>query len=302
MNPLDYALGGVLAVLAVLLVGRLLVRANDGALSAYVHTGTTRRTRRYDAGTVRPLRRLPVEGQLLPAVQDDGALVPYSGGGQLAPYAPNPPVIRLPSADTGPGWELTRSTPNRQPTVASDFTVPALQAAMTAVAFGIMAGLLAWALAWSWRVPVAVCGLAFGVGWLWRLRIVDGLLWRIEAITRHDLDGDGVAGQPQPQRGYTLLNPSDARTEAAKAQREDEGTARRAELLAFLHRCYTVGTASRKHGVTAGSGEAYTQYNEHRAALFTLGLAKWKGDSPNAGWVLTLDEAQAVAVITKHVG
>ncbi len=286
-------------LLAVFVVGA-------GALLAVLVLWAVRPPRRakrsYDGGTVKQVREYKTPGELVPVTEPEPEedFNPFA----VAPYQPQPaPVIRvdtgrLPVADNGPAWELERRTPHRTPSVESDFAVPALQAGMTALAVGVGAALVAWALAWSWRVPVAVCGAVFVLSWLWRLRIVDGLLWTVESIIRRDVTGDGQVGAPQTN--FALVNPAEARTEAARAERTQADDTRRAELLDFLHRCYTVGTGVRAHDAN-NLGPVRDRYIRLRGTLMQLGIARWKNpDKTGAGWLLTVDEEQAAAIIMRH--
>lgn len=289
MNVLDLAL--------VVAIGLLL------AVLALWAVRPPRRSRTFDGGTVRKVRQYQTPGALAVVEAE-----PEPESVALAPYQPPPaPLIRintqasLPQVDSGPGWELERRTPHRTPSLESDFAVPALQAGMTAFAVGVGAAMLAWAAAWSWRVPVAVCGATFVLSWLWRLRIVDGLLWTIETIIRRDVDGDNHIGQPTPQHAFTVANPSAARSTVAQTARQQAQDTRRAELLAFVHTCATHGTSERAHGVKA-TGPDREKYLEYRDALLSLGLAQWRNpDRPKAGWLLAVDEQQAAAVVSKHV-
>ncbi len=272
-----------------------------GVLGLWAVRPPRRAARTYDGATVRKVREYQTPGAL-------AVVEPEPEPAQLVPYNPAPaPLIRinaqntLPVADNGPAWEFEKRTPHRTPSMEADFFVPALQAGMTAFAAGMGAGLMAWALAWSWRVPVAVCGAVFVCSWLWRLRIVDGLLWTVESIIRRDVDGDGQVGAPAPQHAYTLANPAEARSTVAQTARQQAESTRRAELLAFVHTCATHGTSERAHGVKA-TGPDREKYLAHRDALLALGVAQWRNaDRPKAGWLLATDEEHATAVISRHV-
>jgi hypothetical protein len=257
--------------------------------------------RRFDGGSLAPVDKYDLRGELLPPE-------PKKDGRQLAPYTP--PTIRIngkeePRYPAGEqhapsGWELTRQTAERTPDRITDVVVPGLQALLTAVAFGCGAGLISWAFGWSWRVPVAIMGLALIIGWLWRLRIVDGLLWRIETALRRDLTGDGHTGPP-PAQPFTVVDPAQARATSHQVQQADAESEKRDELLAFLARCYTHGTSEASHHVKAG-GPDRDRYLACRDTLLHLGVAAWKNAArPRAGWILTMSETDAEAVIMRHV-
>lgn len=286
MNALDLALLASIGLLMHILVAYL-GRLNDRA---------PRRT--YDGGTVKRVREYQTPGTLVPVLEAE----PEPESVALAPYQPNPLIRidtgRLPVATEQPSWELERRTPHRTPSMEADFFVPALQAGMTAFAAGMGAGLMAWALAWSWRVPVFVMGAVFVGGWLWRLRVTDSLLWVVESIIRRDVTGDNVIGAPQAN--FALVNPAQARTEAAQAQQAQAADTRRAELLDFVHRCYTVGTGVRAHDAN-NLGPVRDRYIRLRGTLMQLGIARWQNpDKTKAGWLLTVDEPTATEIIMRH--
>jgi len=289
MNAPDYALlAAIGALLAVLIL--------------YAVRPPARAKRSYDGATVRPLRQYQTPGALTVMEAE-----PEPESVALAPYEPAPVIRietgrgRLPVADSGPGWELERRIPHRTPSLEADFFVPALQAGMTAFAAGMGAGLMAWALAWSWRVPVFVMGAVFVGGWLWRLRIVDGLLWTVESIIRRDVTGDGQVGAPTPQHAFTLANPAQARSAATQEARQTADSERRAELIAFLDRCLLVGCSESKHGIKA-SGPERDRFLQNRETLMQLGIAAWKNpEKPKAGWGVVVSHERARQLITKHV-
>jgi hypothetical protein len=165
-----------------------------------------------------------------------------------------------------------------------------------AVALGV--GLLAWALGWSWRVPVAVLGLALAGSWLWRLGVADSLLWAVESFTGKDLDNDQHVGRPQI--AFTLANPATARQTVAQEVRAATASQAQVDLLAFVDRCFMVGTAEGKHGVTA-AGPDRVAYLAKRDALLGLGVARWKNpERPKAGWEMACSRRRARQLVEKH--
>lgn len=244
------------------------------------------------ASTGHSMRQYRTEAALAP--------VQWHDNGELLPALPEPPTIRIggrPEPEqptTAENW-----TPARTPALESDFLVPGAQAVATALAAGICAGLLAWALGWSWRVPVAVLGLALAGGWFWRLGIADSLLWQLETWSGRDLDNDNHVGRPQVS--FTLANPATARQAVAKETRQAAQTEAQAELLAFVDRCFMAGTAEGKHGVKA-AGPDRTIYLAKRDVLLSLGVARWKNpERPRAGWELACSRQRARQVVSKHV-
>ena len=245
----------------------------------------------------------------------EGEVLPAAPGRELAPWQDAQPAawqpgaapiisITLPRArgddtDATPNMTYERRTLQREPSLESDFLLPVLQAGATAIAALIMAGLLAWAFKWSWRVPAVVFGLALAFMLLARLRFMDSLLWATETLTGFDVNGDGNVGRPATS--FTLANPAQARTEARRDVDATEQAAQRAELLAFLHRCYTVGCSEGAHGVKA-SGPDRQAYVRQRDVLLSLGIATWKNaERPKAGWRMAVSYARAQELIARHV-
>ena len=239
----------------------------------------------------RSLRRQESAGELLPALPEDvrrpdpGAIIRI-----------NLPPARL---EENARTEYETRKPQRAATWESDVKVPLAQAALTACAFGLGAGLVTWAAGWSWRVPVVTFTLVLTGAWLWRLRLVDSLLWSIESVIERDVTGDGNIGKPS--RPYTLANPHEARQTAAKSQRDQQAEERRAALVRFLHTCYVTGTSEAAHGIEA-SGPDRAAYVEARDVLLSLGIAQWRNvDRPRAGWTMTVSEAEALTIMSRHL-
>jgi hypothetical protein len=286
---------GILAVVGILFVGALLalLRVNE-RLTARMIAGTAG-----DAGA-RPGPAMAAYGHSSGAwrsYRSETALAPVAvqWGELLAPETPA--TIRIPTAQPEP--EPTHSetrTPQRTPSIEADVAVPGLQAVATAIALAVGAGLLSWALAWSWKVPVVVLGLALAGGWLWRLGIADSLLWAVESFTGKDVDGDGVKGRPQ--MSFTLANPATARQTVAKEARQTADATRRAALLAFVDKCFMVGTSESAQGIAAGNRADYLTC---RDALLALGVGRWKNpDKPKAGWELAVSRQRARQLVAKH--
>lgn len=261
-----------------------------------------------DSATMTPrgMRRADLEGEILPA--DPGReLIPWEEREVMAQRNPErfTPIINVSfpriraDEESLPGsmtWE--KRTLQREPTVESDFLLPVLQAFGMAWAALVLSGLLAWAMSWPWKFPAITFGVVLAVTLLARIRLMDSLLWATETLTGHDLNSDGKVGNPQT---VTLANPAMARQAAAHDVATVESEAAKAELLAFLHRCYVTGTAEAAHGVKAG-GPDRTQYLKQRDALMALGIATWKNPArPKAGWKLAVSYQRAIELVGKHV-
>jgi|GEM_PF-1377682 len=190
-------------------------------------------------------------------------------------------------------------TPARTPALESDVAVPAAQALITALVAAICMALLTWAVGWSWRVPVAILALALTGAWLWRLAKTDALLWTVEGLTGVDLNRDGNIGRPE--RTFIVANPDQARAAVTREAQQAARSEEQAELLAFLDRCYLLGTGEHAHGVRA-SGPERRRYVAARDTLMRLGLAEWKSPgNPRAGWQLTASRHRARQIIEQHV-
>jgi hypothetical protein len=230
-------------------------------------------------------------------------LLPAEEAGGLLP-AENPAVIVIGRPDATPApaagaYELR--TPRRDPNLESDAWVPGVQAVFTAVGTALASGLLAWGLGWSWKAPVILTAAALAVGWLWRLRVVDRLLWQVETWSDHDLNGDGQTGQPVRQRSFTVANPAQARAALHQEQAAEAAHADQAALIAFVDRCFMAGCAERAHGVAA-TGPSRERYLRQRDTLLALGIAAWKrADNPRLGWRLAVSRHRAVQTIKRHV-
>ncbi len=250
----------------------------------------------------RPAKRKEITGEVLPALADEGrALVPINTqpAQVIGINLPQPGRVDETADDDTPSSEYERRRVQRAVTWESDVRVPAAQACLTALAFGVMAGLLALAFGWSWRIPAVVLALALAVSWLWRLRLVDGLLWEIETVTGRDLNHDGHKGNPA--RDYTLANPHDARQQAQRSQRTSKAEQDRAALVQFIHRCYTAGCSEAAHGVKA-TGPDREQYVKARDVLLSLGVAAWRNpDRPHGGLRMVVVEAEVLALVSQHV-
>lgn len=247
-------------------------------------------------------RRNDLIGDVLPA-QPGSQLVPWEEAEVTAQRNPAPVINisfpRAQSAEDAPGsmvWE--KRSLQREPNIEADFLLPVLQAFGVAASILILSALAALAFDLSWHVPAVAFGLALAYMLIARLRHMDSLLWATETLTGYDLNGDKQIGKPST---VALVNPAEARRSASQAAATTASEAAHAELLAFVHRCYTVGTAETAHGVKAG-GPDRTVYLRQRDALMALGIAAWKHDGrPKAGWKMAVSYARAQELIAKHV-
>lgn len=197
---------------------------------------------------------------------------------------------------------IETSSPARTPEIAADVAVPILQAVFSGVVGGLVGLVIAWRSGGDlalWAVGGFVAALA--VAWLIALGLVRNLLWHVERITAADLDGDGRAGQPEPETHVMVENPQAARATVAKLEASKRTAEAVRDYLDFWQRCHLVGTASRAHGAKPGT-LGMAAYEAKRDKLMKLGLAAWKNDANhNAGWSVTTDLAMGAQIITAHL-
>lgn len=181
------------------------------------------------------------------------------------------------------------TAPLRASRVESEFVVPVLQTVFSAVLLTLCIVL------WSWLPAAGLVATAALVMWGWRLLRSDKLLWQIERLTRHDLDGDGVAGDPI----MTVVNPVDARHTAANNPLRNTAAAQQS-LTAFVYLCASVPRPTEEAlGIPTGDRAGFVKY---RDKLMDLGIAAW--DNPerhSAGWHLAVTPDIAAGIIEKHL-
>lgn len=221
---------------------------------------------------------------------------------EIVPYNPQQaPVIKIDTrsarqTEPAPRTIETR-TVRKDPDQMTGVSIPFRQAVITTVMVTVGVGALAWGLGWSARVVLVVFGISTVVSWFWRLGLADGLVWNIENLTNTDLNHDGAVGKPS----YALLNPWQAKNDAAAIVRTTEQDSRADELIRFYRTCATIGTSEGKLGVKP-SPAARAAYTEKRDTLLALGVARWKDSTrPRLGWEVTLDPQQAETLIRRHV-
>jgi len=191
-------------------------------------------------------------------------------------------------------WETAK--PARAAEVGSDVAVPLLQSAITGGLLAIPATLLAKAL-----VPEApglqlYAILASGfmcIAWMVLLGEHRKLLWLIEGVTGHDLDGDKSVGQPQER--VIIVNGGQMAQEAERTTKSQEGASRQAELVRFVMGLEQYGTSQREW-VDRQKMDLET-YKEYRDTLIRLNVANWKSVDKSGkvnekqGWALSVPAA-----------
>lgn len=184
------------------------------------------------------------------------------------------------------------TSPLRANRIESEFGVPALQTIFSAALLGLCIVL------WRWHIEAGIVATAALLIWAWRMLRSDKLLWQIERLTRHDLDGDGVQGEPT----MTVINGRDARQQAAHDPYNtlrDTATAQQS-LIAFVYLCASVEHPTEEAlNIPTGDRDGYVRY---RNRLMDLGIAAWNvPNRHNAGWHLTVAPETAAAIIEKHL-
>ena len=212
------------------------------------------------------------------------------------------PVVRQP----------VQETPIRAPQLRSDVMTPVASALVSGLLVGTTASLSVVAgvvlcggpiVAWLPGIGVGwaltTCGVAT-VDWFTQRTRVQATVWALERSLGRDLDGDGVQGKPAPapKAGWMAVNAPAARASVEDQQAEAERRTRLAALLAFVRRCVEIGTSEGAHGLTPTTRPEFV---EMRDLLVEIGVARWKGKLPQAGWELAVSPAQAVSMVKKHV-
>jgi hypothetical protein len=184
------------------------------------------------------------------------------------------------------------TAPLRASRVDSEFVVPFLQTVFTAVLLGLCIAL------WRWRPDAGLVATAALLIWSWRILRSDKLLWQIERLTHHDLDGDGVQGEPT----MTIVNGRDARQQAGHDPYNTlrDTAAAQQSLTAFVYLCSSVERPTEEAlGIPTGDRAGYVKY---RNKLMDLGIAAWDNpDRHSAGWHLAVTPDMAAAIIEKHL-
>jgi hypothetical protein len=181
----------------------------------------------------------------------------------------------------------------------SDVLVPVLQAAISGALLAALLVFVVSELVPDWDADLlkvwSITALAITAGaWLLLLGQTRRLLWTVEKLTGHDLDGDRQVGRPQER--LVVVN-------APKGQQaaNQRGNAARASLFAdFVARLPTRGTDARSWERELGR----ETYQEFRDVLLKVGWAKWnstkKDGTPNErrGWTLVLPAAEILERIS----
>lgn len=229
------------------------------------------------------------EAEVLPPEDDRPAIIRIDG-------------YRLPPAGPTPAYTIERRDPIHQPNFETGVLVPVAQAVAFALAAAIFSGMLALVLVWSAKVMAVTFGFTLLGAIIWRFRLADSILYRVETFTGLDVNRDGYTGAPAavPMNTYTVANPHDARRKAREVRQSDTSAKKRAELTEFVRRCYLAGTSESAHGVKA-TGPDRERYTAMRDTLFALGLAEWKNpERPRAGWRMTVPQSEALRILAEH--
>ncbi len=112
------------------------------------------------------------------------------------------------------------------------------------------------------------------------------LLWAVEEIFGHDLDGDGSTGAPQEDRTVTIeiTNPDDNNLQYLQIP---EALFQKLPMIAHL---YGAGKPF-SEGAMCGGGRplSRSEFHQLRDVMFDRGLAVWRDpESPTLGVILTV--------------
>lgn len=113
------------------------------------------------------------------------------------------PLEPAPLVPTYSKWE--RRQPARPATWESDFLVPLAQSAV----WGLIGGVLAVSLpvfveGWPWWTPLLAFMLSTSLAWWIISADHQRALWIVEKIINRDIDGDGQAGEPEPENQKSI--------------------------------------------------------------------------------------------------
>jgi len=189
-------------------------------------------------------------------------------------------------------------TPARSPDLRADVGVPIGQSLFSAFVAALVAAVIAWRLGGDiimWAIVGAVGGLA--VSWLAALGLARQLVWRIERFIGDDAGDDDA---PDDAETHLMAVQADAaRQSVATETRQRTADARLLWLIAFVARCYTVGTSESAQGIKPGER---ARYLEARDLLLRLGLAEWRDEhNKRLGWAMTTNQAMTVKTLREHV-
>lgn len=201
-----------------------------------------------------------------------------------------------PALDAGGEWERRR--PARSASLEADVLVPGAQATITGLVGGLLAGGVAAAMHFShpWALGAIAGAATLGAAWVVLLRDQRALLWEIENVTGRDLNGDGVAGRPQPR----IIN-APVRVEIQERKAKGRGSLRFIDLPAKPEqlRVLAVGVlngAPMAEASWTGKRRPFSrrQFNRLRDEMLRRGLAVWVNPAAHAQGVQLTSAGRAV--------
>ena len=134
------------------------------------------------------------------------------------------------------------------------------------------------------RIVAVVFVGVLALAWVWRLGVVDSLLSVVERIVQ-DVDDD----EPTDDSGHLMAVQADAaRQSVATETRQRTADARLLWLIAFVAKCYTVGTSESAQGIKPGDR---VRYLEARDLLFRLGSGDMARRTKQTTWMDDDDES-----------
>ncbi len=184
---------------------------------------------------------------------------------------------------------VERREPSSSSTVESEVIVPLAQSSITGLVLGLV--WLTGSILWH-RIDLAPYALiitivTMAVVWLMLLREHRSLLWKLETITRTDLDGDRFVGRPtadpdpMPITTVEIVDQAQGRIRYVDLPITDE-------VLELLARAVLMSGQpfSRRNLHDAGVLHS-EQYGPVSTAMIAAGLVRYKGNGPNTGMDLT---------------
>jgi hypothetical protein len=212
---------------------------------------------------------------------------------------------------------VTRREPARDPSSASDVTVPFLQAVIPSVlATGIVAVIGSEIIDGipSPKLLLVVFLAITLLVYIGRSNFIQSTLMKVEQVTQRDLDGDGQIGKPKHPMvvgdGWQTADDDGPSTRSGTAGQTTDGT-EQARLEEFLAACYRPpvrdkrGKKRRPNSVSALRDAGFTndtEIEEFRDLLMRLGLGEWRNPNEHRfGWRLTAQHKTALQAIRSRV-
>ena len=189
----------------------------------------------------------------------------------------------------------TRRPVNR-PSLEADVVVPLYQALISGVIMAALAGGVALATGEDVVLWASIAGLSAMAGvWALRLQTHTELLSTRERVMTPE-GKPAVTDATGNDGGHVMaVNVGQAAATVEEEQRAQARRMRVARAVAFVDRCYSVGTSENSQGIKP---QDRAEYLEGRDLLMRLSVAKWKiNGNTKAGWTMAVDRKTAMRVL-----